>query len=204
MSTIAHSLRDYRAPTRSELFAYAFSLPSTEAPIDELPAILSLSSPSVGPELQEDQVYAGRLALTDSFLCFASLDRRSCRMSLPLYCIRRVERLNVQRSNVFALSLIVWHGMKIIVQLNALRPQCELFSSALRDQLRQQLGNMKRLKPFVHDFCSEWIVRHALSDSNDAAEREADRVDEFTGEREGEHSIAGLGATFKYPGDPRK
>ena len=35
-------------------------------------------------------------------------------MNLPLYCVRRVERLNVQRSGVFALSLIVWHGMKIV------------------------------------------------------------------------------------------
>ena len=72
------------------------------------------STPSTAAEYQEDQVYAGRLTLTEAFLCFASLDRRSCRMNLPLYCVRRVERLNVQRSGVFALSLIVWHGMKIV------------------------------------------------------------------------------------------
>ncbi len=251
MSTIAHSLRDYRSPTRSQLFAYSFSLPSDQAPIDELPAILSLSTPSSAAEYQEDQVYAGRLTLTDGFLCFASLDRRSCRMSLPLYCIRRVERLNVQhRSGVFALSLIAWHGMKIIVQLNALRPQCEAFCSALRDQLRAQLANMKSLKGFVGRFASEWIVKQAvalqqreqqrledqplvpeaqgedskpkltppqpgaevdekagsagLSEKGKQPATDAQLLEEFAGGKEGEDFLAGLGAKFKYPGDPKR
>lgn len=114
MSTIAHSLRDYRSPTRSQLFAQFFNLPNTESAIDELPAILSLSNPGTSPENEEDQVYAGRLTLTQRFLTFASIDRRSCRMSLPLYCVRRVERLNAQRTAVFALGIVVWHGMKIV------------------------------------------------------------------------------------------
>ena len=35
---------------------------------------------------------AGKLHLLPPFLCFISLDRRSCRCTLPLYTIRRVER----------------------------------------------------------------------------------------------------------------
>jgi len=66
----------------------------------------------------------GRLSLLPPFLCFISLDRKSCRCTLPLYTIRRVERwgfwavrsghadhrLN-SRAGVFALSLATWHGM---------------------------------------------------------------------------------------------
>ena len=39
-----------------------------------------------------DTFQAGRLNLLPPFLCFISLDRRSCRCTLPLYTIRRVER----------------------------------------------------------------------------------------------------------------
>lgn len=113
MSTIAHSLRDYRSPTRSQLFSTSFSLPSSESPVDSLPAVLSLSSPSVSTQDQEEGVYAGRLTLTQSFLCFSSIDSRSCRLNLPLYSVRRVERLNA-KNGVFALAVVVWHGLKIV------------------------------------------------------------------------------------------
>lgn len=117
MSTIAHSLRDHKEPTRPELFTHSFSLPSGQVPLTDVPAVMSLSNPSSDPDdasAQEDEVYAGRLTLTEKFLCFESLDRRSCKMSLPLYCVRRVERLNTKRSGVFALAVVVWHGMKIV------------------------------------------------------------------------------------------
>lgn len=122
MSTIAHSLRDYREPTKTQQVIHSFGLPSSETPIDDIPAVLSLSNPGVnasGSEAvdqaeQEDQVYSGRLTLTNAFLCFVSLDRRSCRMTLPLYCVRRVERLNATRGGVFALAIVVWHGMRIV------------------------------------------------------------------------------------------
>lgn len=122
MSTIAHSLRDYREPTKTQQVIHAFGLPSTETPLDEIPAVLSLSNPPAGTSgsdavdqaEQEDQVYSGRLTLTNAYLCFVSLDRRSCRMTLPLYCVRRVERLNATRGGVFALAIVVWHGMRIV------------------------------------------------------------------------------------------
>lgn len=123
MSTIAHSLRDYREPTKVQQVVHSFGLPSSEEPQEEIPAVLSLSNPAgadgsaseaVDQAEQEDQVYAGKLILTNSFLCFISLDRRSCRLTLPLYCVRRVERLNTNRSGVFALAVVVWHGMRIV------------------------------------------------------------------------------------------
>lgn len=202
MSTIAHSLRDYRSPTRTQLFANAFSLPAGEAPIldaEVTSAVLSLSAASKDG-LQEDQVYAGRLTLTQSFLCFASQgDRgRSCRMNLPLWCIRRVERLNT-KGTVFALSIVVWHGLKIILQLNALRNSCEQFCSILRDQLRAQLGNMKLLKPFLAGCYSEHLIVEETEAKSDTPVQESQQ--ELANKSKYE---AGLGATFGFPGDARK
>lgn len=56
---------------------------------------------------------AGTLYLLPPFLCFVSLDRKSVQFTIPLTTIRRVERLS-SRAGVFALSLTVWHGMKIV------------------------------------------------------------------------------------------
>lgn len=117
MSTIAHSLRDHKEPTRQQLFTHSFSLPDGQVPLTDIPAVVSLSNPQSDPDdptAQEDEVYAGKLVLTEKFLCFESLDRRSLRGSLPLYTVRRVERLNTKRSGVFALAVVVWHGMKIV------------------------------------------------------------------------------------------
>jgi hypothetical protein len=61
-----------------------------------------------------DPLYqSGKLSLLPPFLCFISLDKRSARFTLPLYTIRRVERLN-SRAGVFALSLATWHGMRVV------------------------------------------------------------------------------------------
>lgn len=64
---------------------------------------------------------SGRLNLLPPFLCFVSLDKRSARFSLPLYTIRRVERLN-SRAGVFALSLATWHGMRLVSAQTSLFP----------------------------------------------------------------------------------
>lgn len=125
MSTIVHSLRDYRTPTKAQQFAQAFGLPDDEAPYVDaagnraeiLSAILSLSTPDMDGA-QEDLVFAGRLTLTPSFLCFASQgDRgRGCRIAIPLSTVRRVERLNT-RDVVFALGITVWHGTHMVCNM---------------------------------------------------------------------------------------
>ena len=58
-------------------------------------------------------IQAGKLYLLPPYLTFASHDRKSARFTLPLCTIRRVERLNA-RAGVYALSLALWHGMKIV------------------------------------------------------------------------------------------
>jgi len=56
---------------------------------------------------------AGKLHLLPPYLAFASLDKKSVKLTLPLGTVRRVERLNA-RAGIYALSLSVWHGMKIV------------------------------------------------------------------------------------------
>ena len=214
MSTIVHSLREYRSPTRAQQFAIAFSLPEGEAPFVDADGnqaeidscVLSLSNPG-STHGQEDLVYAGRLTLTQSFLCFASLgDRgRGCRMSLPLCTVRRVERLNT-RDSVFALSITVWHGMQLILQLNALRTTCDVFCGALRDRLRAHLDAMKQVKPFLATCYSEHLLAHPdeVGKGKDrGTEEEPPDAASTTAEGEAPYHM-GLGAQFGFPGDPKK
>jgi len=56
---------------------------------------------------------AGKLYIIAPYLAFASLDRKSVRFTIPLSTIRRVERLDA-RAGIYALSLLTWHGMKIV------------------------------------------------------------------------------------------
>ncbi|KAH8089610.1 putative GTPase-activating protein [Filobasidium floriforme] len=192
----------------------------------EISAILSVEG--------KDEVYSGKLHLLPPFLCFMSLDKRSARFSLPLYTIRRVERLN-SRAGVFALSLATWHGLRIILQLTSLLPTAEHFSILLRDALKAQLSEMKLLKPFLPTLYSEYLLTQPAFLNNQPlgmntpAEEKVDLInlgsDLGGGGREkstnanpnapaadargpgGDGKGAyerGLGETFGYPGDARK
>ncbi|KAI5121866.1 hypothetical protein M0805_001074 [Coniferiporia weirii] len=228
MATISTQLRKFKEPTRNDLTRFFFALPpdtatdvnaqtaqevgkgpSMDGGADacgemEINAVLSL-----GQEGVEDS-YAGRLYLLPPFLTFASLDRKSMRFTLPLCTVRRVERLNT-RTGVFALSLLIWHGMKIIIQLTALRPTADLFCAYLREALKSQLqrGQMKAMKTFVRTCYSEELLAVGAVD----AEHEKAAAADVTPGSGSSESIAqnaktefhgGLGLKFKFPGDPKK
>ncbi|TBU39769.1 rab-GTPase-TBC domain-containing protein [Dichomitus squalens] len=229
MSTISTHLRNFKEPTKDQLTELYFALPQSvnggvnatggpsgasgsgngekgkgppepELEKMEINAVLSL-----GVQGEEDS-YAGKLYLLPPYLAFASHDRKSARFTLPLCTIRRVERLNA-RAGVYALSLALWHGMKIVVQLTSLRPTADLFCSLLRDALKVELqkGHMKLVKPFVKTCYSEMLVANAT-----APENGDEKVEGKTAEsaQEGSASdsmyLGGLGLKFKFPGDPKK
>lgn len=74
-------------------------------------------------------IQSGKVYLTTSFLCFTSLDRRSCRTTLALCTIRRVEKLPAGvGGGAMALSIGLWEGGKIILGLNGLRGSCDQVS----------------------------------------------------------------------------
>ncbi|KAK1224681.1 hypothetical protein PQX77_012427 [Marasmius sp. AFHP31] len=223
MSTISTALRNFKEPTKEQLTQNFFSLPATPTP--EPPTSPSTSTSantntktndeeiekmdinavlSLGIQGEEDS-YAGKLYLMAPYLAFSSLDRKSVRFTMPLSTIRRVERLNA-RAGIYALSLLLWHGGKIIVQLTSLRPTADLFCSLLRDALKVELqrGMMKQVKGFVKTCYSETLVLSGEVEKADAEAEgdgeggEKDTVEETTTYHNG------LGIKFKFPGDPKK
>ncbi|KAH8104027.1 TBC-domain-containing protein [Cristinia sonorae] len=213
MATISTHLRNFKEPTKDQLTQLFFSLP-VDPQIDSVPeekaknagangtdmermeisATLSLGTPGV------EEPYPGKLYLIPPYLAFTSLDRKSMRFTIPLCTVRRVERLNA-RAGVYALSLSLWHNMKIVVQLTALRPTADLFCALLRDSLKVELqrGQMKLVKGFTKTCYSEILVASASEDDKDPA---AAKQEELTPEEL--VYTGGLGLKFKFPGDPRK
>ncbi|KIK07869.1 hypothetical protein K443DRAFT_86394 [Laccaria amethystina LaAM-08-1] len=207
MSTISTALRHFKEPTKEQLTQIFFSLPAgdeagqnggSDQEKMDINAVLSLG------EAIEDS-YAGKLHIMPPYLAFSSLDRKSVRFTIPLSTIRRVERLNA-RAGIYALSLLLWHGMKIIVQLTSLRPTADLFCSLLRDALKVELqrGQMKLVKSFVKTCYSEVLV----STSSIVGENEREDGSLINEDKDAEsQDIAyhgGLGLKFKFPGDPKK
>jgi hypothetical protein len=137
------------------------------------------------------------------FLAFASLDRKSVRYTIPLSTIRRVERLNA-RAGIYALSLLTWHGLKLVVQLTSLRPTADLFCSLLKDALKVELqkGQMKQVKSFVKTCYSEVLVNGSSTAPEN--EREDGSLDDQVPTSEEITYHGGLGLKFKFPGDPKK
>ncbi|KIM44773.1 hypothetical protein M413DRAFT_442734 [Hebeloma cylindrosporum] len=209
MSTISTALRHFKEPTKEQLTQIFFSLPALEYGDDaeksggqdvskmDINAVLSLG--------EAEDSYAGKLHIMPPYLAFSSLDKKSVRFTIPLSTIRRVERLNA-RAGVYALSLLTWHGMKIIVQLTSLRPTADLFCSLLRDALKVELqrGQMKLVKNFVKTCYSEVLI----SDPSNAAENEREDGSLISegkaGASQGISYHGGLGLRFKFPGDPKK
>ncbi|KAH9479789.1 Putative GTPase-activating protein [Psilocybe cubensis] len=207
MATISTALRHFKEPTKEQLTQIFFSLPPLDSEKDgeksgqdskmDINAVLSLG--------EAEDSYAGKLHIMPPYLAFSSLDKKSVRFTIPLSTIRRVERLNA-RAGVYALSLLTWHGMKIIVQLTSLRPTADLFCSLLRDALKVELqrGQMKLVKTFVKTCYSEVLI----SDNSNAADNEREDgsliADSADGSNPDVSYHGGLGLKFKFPGDPKK
>ncbi|KAF8903468.1 rab-GTPase-TBC domain-containing protein [Gymnopilus junonius] len=208
MSIISTALRHFKEPTKEQLTEIFFSIPSLDLSVEgssqndeqdkmDINAVLSLG--------EEEDSYAGKLHIMPPYLAFSSLDKKSVRFTIPLSTIRRVERLNA-RAGVYALSLLTWHGMKIIVQLTSLRPTADLFCSILRDALKVELqrGQMKQVKSFAKTCYSEVLV----SDCSNAADNEHEDGSLITDEKDGSIQDVsyhgGLGLKFKFPGDAKK
>ncbi|KAI1320182.1 hypothetical protein EDD11_001786 [Mortierella claussenii] len=159
---------------RDSQFQQRFNLPISEHLMEESSATM----------VQGDKtnMYHGRVYLSESFLCFICEDADPCVLALPLYTIRRVERMN-SRSAMYALNILTWHQMRVVFRLNGPRTQCEKFCGTLKTNLKLQVRAMRSLKPFLATCFSEAL----LADRPDVAEKDS-----------------GLGWIFEFPGDPKK
>ena len=74
---------------------------------------------------------------------------------------------------------------RITIHLAGTRPACERFCDGLKKGLRGAVGNVGRLKKVVAECYSEYLLRPEDKKNDDPPD-------------------AGLGMSFKYPGDPKK
>ncbi|KAG0014187.1 hypothetical protein BGZ81_000600 [Podila clonocystis] len=159
---------------RDNQFQQRFSLPASEHLMEESSAVLVHG--------EKSEMYHGRLYMSESFLCFICTEAAPCMLALPLYTIRRVERMN-SRTAMYALNILTWHQMRVVFRLNGPRTQCEKFCTTLKTNLKLQVRAMRSLKPFLATCFSEAL----LADRPDVAEKDS-----------------GLGWIFEFPGDPKK
>ncbi|KAF9110868.1 hypothetical protein BGX27_005761 [Mortierella sp. AM989] len=159
---------------RDSQFQMRFNLPASEHLMEESSATISWGDKS--------DMFHGRLYLSESFLCFICGDAEPCVLALPLYTIRRVERMN-SRSAMYALTILTWHQMRVVLRLNGPRTQCEKFCGTLKTNLKLQASAMRSLKAFLATCFSEAL----LADRPDVAGKDS-----------------GLGWIYEFPGDPKK
>ncbi|KAJ5087714.1 hypothetical protein N7456_011330 [Penicillium angulare] len=171
--------------------------------------------------------YTGRLHLSERFICFSTQPTsflpsatHSASTSwtgqthgtgpsgngftLPLSCIRRVERLH-SASHVFSLALTTWNGLlnkqqepnlvpqRLILQLVGSRQACERFCDCLKKGLREGMKEVDNLRSVVTDCYSEYLLSGAKITTK-----------EETDPNGRQPPNAGLGMLFRYPGDARK
>lgn len=191
-------LRGYKDPDKNDLLSDYFRLPQSSTALSDLSATFGVHG--------TNQVFYGNIYLFEQFLCFKSYDLRSCVSTIPLYSIRRVERLStINQPGTLALSLILWHGLKVVLQLNTLKPASDDFCNHLKRSLREQLPLMKGVKAFAKGCYSERLVGE---DINDFEENENDQEIALEAETHNDPNTPsyhhGLGVLFKFPGDPKK
>lgn len=158
-----------------------FRLPEKEKLLVESLAEFSLEGSELG-----DRSVSGMLYLTTSYLCFQSTDKTTALFIMPLFAIKRVERLHNKQSR-FSIAILTWHKMKLSLQFIGLRHQTERFLDIFKTGLKEQVSNMKVLDPFLKGCFSEYMM---LSKDHGDESKKA--------------PPAGMGLQFNFPGDSRK
>ncbi|KAL2757716.1 hypothetical protein ACRALDRAFT_1054897 [Sodiomyces alcalophilus JCM 7366] len=216
-------------PSKAFLFQSQFRLPSTQNPLYEINAELTIPPPNAthgGRDSGRGYHYAGKLHLSEAYLCFSTTPSSFARsastatssvftgqthgagpsgngFTFPLCSIRKVERLNSQ-SFQFALAITTWNSF---------------LSVTGKDNPPTDKKNLREQRITLH-----------LADTRHACERFCDglkkglraavgnvgRLRKVVAECYSEHLLrpeekkdaappdAGLGMMFRYPGDPKK
>ncbi|KAH6628434.1 hypothetical protein F5144DRAFT_654840 [Chaetomium tenue] len=215
-----------RNPSKASLFQSQFRLPSSQHPLYEITAELTIP-PANATQGDRDRdrghQYAGKLHLSEAFLCFSTTPSSFLQsattttssiftgqthgggpggngFTFPLCSIRRVERLHSQNFQ-FALSLSTWNG----ISQDAAK---EKDKKELREQrvTLQLAGNRQACERFC-----DGLKKGLRANVGMVA-----KLKKVTSECYSEYLLrpedkknaappdAGLGMLFKYPGDPKK
>lgn len=119
---IAPLKKTMEAQKRNELFTKRFRIPLTEV-LQETVSVRCIRFLEKD-EQREEITFRGRLFLSGGYVAFEATARQpapqqnssACWFALPLFTIRKVERLN-SGSYAYSLSLTTWHKMEIIFEL---------------------------------------------------------------------------------------
>ncbi|CCE62935.1 hypothetical protein TPHA_0D02990 [Tetrapisispora phaffii CBS 4417] len=181
--------------TRDEKFKLEYRLPDEELIVDDINADLSfVGAHSKLREIQNHRtkeqnvgayVFSGRLYLTKHFLVFRdAFDKKSCVLLLNLSTIKRVERTPSEANN-FSLTLTLYTGSEVLIQLMGLKYKSEQFSAQLKLHLKENIENARKLPQFLNTCYSEFILNKNIMHKTDLIPPKS-----------------GLGQQFKYPGNP--
>ncbi|KAI0403532.1 TBC-domain-containing protein [Xylaria palmicola] len=219
-----------RNPSKASLFQSQFRLPSSQTPLYEIPAELTIPPSNIthgGKNLDQGWHYAGRLHLSESYLCFSTTPSSFAQtaststssaftgqthgagpsgngFTLPLCAIRRVERLNSQNFQ-FSLAITTWNG---ITQEQAKDKEALKERKDFREQrfTIQLAGSRQACERFCDGLKKG--LRGAVGSVGKLKRVIAECYSEYLLRTEDNKNTgspdAGLGVIFKYPGDPKK
>ncbi|KAI1181081.1 TBC-domain-containing protein [Nemania sp. FL0916] len=219
-----------RNPSKASLFQSQFRLPSSQTPLLEIPAELTIPPSNLthgGKDHDRGWHYVGRLHLSESYLCFSTTATSFAHtaststsssfagqthgagpsgngFTFPLSAIRRVERLNSQNFQ-FSLAITTWNG---ISQEQARDKEALKERKDFREQrITIQLAGSR---PACERFCDglKKGLRGAVGSVGKLKKVVSECYSEYLLRPEEKKSAAspdaGLGVVFKYPGDPKK
>ncbi|KAI0021391.1 TBC-domain-containing protein [Xylariomycetidae sp. FL0641] len=217
-------------PSKASLFQSQFRLPSSQTPLYEIPAELTIPPSNItqgDKERDRGWHYAGKLHLSESYICFSTTPTSFLPSATtaaasaftgqthgggpsgngftwPLCAIRRVERLNSQ-SFQFSLAITTWNGItqELAKDKEALKDKKDLREQRITIQLA---GSRQACERFCDGLKKG--LRGAVGNVGQLKKVIAECYSEYLLRPEDKKNAAppdvGLGMTFRYPGDPKK
>ncbi|XXH02683.1 hypothetical protein Hte_009066 [Hypoxylon texense] len=214
-------------PSRASLFQNQFRLPSSQTPLYEIPAELTIPPSNItqgDKDRDRGWHYAGKLHLSESYICFSTTPSSFASgaspsssaafngqthgagpsgngFTFPLCAIRRVERLNSQNFQ-FALAITTWNGIT---------QESVKDKDAQKDKREQRITiQLAGPRPACERFCDglKKGLRNAVGSVGRYKKVVAECYSEYLLRPEEKKNVnppdAGLGMIFRYPGDPKK
>ncbi|KAI9597472.1 rab-GTPase-TBC domain-containing protein [Syncephalis fuscata] len=183
-------------------FQNLFRVPPTEQLLESCPAILAHNSRNT---------VDGRIYVSNTYMAFGSKKPHECKWVIPLYTVRRVERVD-DFEHTLAVAIITWHQLRVVVAFEGSAREGQQFCMALRDQLRIQVQHVAKLRAFLNTCSSEAMLRTDTKAvggsaatppmSPNSSSFSFKQLDEDEDEdHANSNTNAGLGQQFGYPVD---
>jgi hypothetical protein len=217
-------------PSKASLFQNQFRLPSSQHPLYEITAELTIPPSNAtqgGKDHDRGYHYVGKLHLSEAYLCFSTtptsfLQSASTSTSsaftgqtsgsgpsgngftFPLCAIRRVERLNSQNFH-FALAITTWNGFT--QESNKDKDKAKDKREVREQRITLQLAGQRQQCERFCDGLKKGLragVGHVAKLKRVVGECYSEYLLRPEDRKDATPPDAGLGMLFRYPGDPKK